>query len=509
VRWLPPTVLILAVWAPARGQVLQAQALQCLGFRLSICASATEDEPDLPLGAEQAGEPDLPLGAKEPGEPELPGVKGGAADEPKLPIGVGEPNEPQAKAPETTNWLEAVGGTGFLDVRGGVRTQSDRYQRDASLGETRLQLDVQNTWEKLTFKLVADFVYDPVLDHHTIDLEQGQGWLDLRQANVSFTPVQFVDVKLGRQILTWGTGDLVFINDLFPKDWQAFFIGRDVEYLKAPSDAVKVGLFTELANLNVVFTPRFDADRFIRGERISYYNAMLGRQAGRDAVARTDQPNEWFRDHEWAARLSRNLGGYELAGYGYWGYWKSPSGMDVRTMRSTFPRLSVYGGSVRGQVGRGIGNVEVGYYDSREDRGGDDPFTANSQLRILAGYEQELPQIAKDLTVGVQYYVEWMMDHDPYVRTLPPGTPRADEDRHVLTFRVTKLLLNQNLTLSLFAYYSPTDSDAYIRPHAKYKIDDHWSVEVGANVFFGQYDHTFFGQFEKNTNVYAGARYSF
>ncbi len=62
-------------------------------------------------------------------------------------------------------------------------------------------------------------------------------------------------ITLGRQILTWGTGDLVFINDLFPKDWVSFFIGRDVEYLKAPSDALKVSAFSSWANLDLVYTP--------------------------------------------------------------------------------------------------------------------------------------------------------------------------------------------------------------------------------------------------------------
>jgi len=480
--------------------------IRVAGVLLAAAAAPAlaSDEPALPRGAEPAlpkgAEPALPKGA----EPALP--KGA---EPTLPKGLDKPvpKPPAAAAP--ADWLRQVGLTGFLDVRGGVRTQRDSHQRDASIGEARAQLDLQRTWQKVTFRLVGDFVYDAVTHHHTIDLESGEGWLDLRQANAAFSPAPFLDVKVGRQILTWGTGDLLFINDLFPKDWQAFFIGRDVEYLKAPSDAVKLGLFGELANLDVVFTPRFDADRFIRGERISYWNAFLGRQAGRDAVVDVDRPNEWFRDHEWAARLSKTVGGYELAAYGYWGYWKSPAGTDVRTMRATFPRLNVYGASARGQVGRGIGNIEVGYYDSREDRAGDDAFVANSQLRILAGYEQDVPEIAKDLTVGVQYYLEWMMDYDAYAGGLPPGLHRADEDRHVLTFRVRKLLLNQNLTLSLFAYYSPTDSDAYLRPSAKYKIDDHWTVEVGGNVFFGARDHTFFGQFENNTNVYASLRYSF
>ena len=69
--------------------------------------------------------------------------------------------------------------------------------------------------------------------------------------------------------------------------------------------------------------------------------------------------------------------------------------------------------------------------------------------------------------------------------------------------------MNQNLTLSLFAFYSPSDHDAYLRPKIKYRIDDHWSAEAGGNIFVGENEHTFFGQFEKNTNLYIGVRYSF
>ncbi len=128
-------------------------------------------------------------------------------------------------------------------------------------------------------------------------------------------------------------------------------------------------------------------------------------------------------------------------------------------------------------------------------------------MRFLAGYEQE---VARDLTLGLQYYLEWMLDYDAYLRSLPAGgTIAAEEDRSVFTFRITRLLMDQNLILSLFSYYSPTDEDAYLRVNALYKVDDSWSVEGGGNFFQGDEDHTFFGQFKGASNVYAGTRYSF
>lgn len=395
---------------------------------------------------------------------------------------------------------------GFLDVHGGARTQGDPKQGDSSLGEARLQLDAQRFFDAATLQLRADFLYDWALDDTDVDLEEGKGWLDLREANVVFSPLQVVDVKLGRQILTWGTGDLVFINDSFPKDFQSFFIGRDEEYLKAPSDALFMSVFHDWVNLDVAYMPRFDADRFISGERISFFSPEAGGRIGEVDEIRVDRPDDWFSDDEWALRLSRNVDGHELAAYGYRGFWKSPRAANPETGEATFPELQVYGASVRGRVAEGIGNVEVGYYDSLDDRGGSDPLVPNSEARVLLGYQRE---VARDLTATVQYYLEYMMDHDAFARNLAAGQPVTDQDRHVLTLRLTKLLWSQNLILSFVSLYSPSDQDAYVRPIASYKVTDAWLVTAGANVFLGKDDRTFFGQFENNSNVYAGARYSF
>jgi len=279
-----------------------------------------------------------------------------------------------------------------------------------------------------------------------------------------------------------------------------------VEYLKAPSDAVKASLFSKYANLNVVYTPAFDADRYIDGRRVSFWNDTMGRRVGRSTPIMEDRPSRWFTDDEIAARLYKNVGGYELAAYYYHGFWKSPAGLDPADGDATFPELAVYGASIRGTVGRGIGSFEAGYYDSMDDSGGRNPFVRNSELRAMIGYEQE---VATEFTASAQWYIEHMMDHEDYSRTLPPGATRLDEDRHVLTLRLTKLLMSQNLRLSLFTFYSPTDNDTYARPIINYKVDDHWTVEAGGSVFSGENRRSFFGQFVMNSNAYVAARYSF
>lgn len=386
---------------------------------------------------------------------------------------------------------------GFYETRAGYRTRKDKFEKDMSIMETRLQLDLSTYTDWADFRVRGDIIGDLVTE---------EGDFDLREANMSTSPLDFMDVKVGRQILTWGTGDLIFINDLFPKDWQSFFIGRDTEYLKAPSDAVKASVFGDLGNVDFVYTPQFDSDRFISGERISFWDGNVFRLAGRDRIVHTNKPDRWFRDDEFAVRAYKNINNYEYALYGYWGYWKSPGGQTAGSNpQVTFPDLNVYGASIRGNVGKGIGNIEAGYYESSDDLSGKDPLVNNSELRFLLGYSQE---IGRDFTAGVQYYIEHMLDYGNYLDNLGSG-PARDRDRNVVTVRLTKLFLDQTLRCSLFTYYSPTDKDAYMRPKINYKVADDVALELGANIFFGDHPNTFFGQFQNDSNIYTAVRYTF
>jgi hypothetical protein len=386
---------------------------------------------------------------------------------------------------------------GFLEARGGLRLQNDPYEKDATIAEVRLQTDLSRDFDRVELKLKFDLLGDRVIEEFDADL---------REFTLAFTPLDIMDVKVGRQVLTWGTGDMLFVNDLFPKDWVSFFIGRDSEYLKAPTDAVRASLFFDALDVDLVYVPKFVGSEYIDGSRLSYWNSFLGRTAGLDFIFNDESPNDFGKDAEYSVRLSKNITGIELALYGYYGFWKTPEGLDPSTIKLTYPQLLVCGSSIRGPMLGGIGSAEAGYYYTRDDGSGKDPLVRNSEVRFLTGFEKEL---FRDFTGGIQYYLEYMQDYDEYERSLPAGMEKKDELRHVLTLRLTRMLMNQNLTLSFFTYYSPSDADGYVRPKIHYKINDHWAAEIGGNLFFGDNDYTFFGQFKDNTNAYAALRFSF
>ncbi len=397
---------------------------------------------------------------------------------------------------------------GFAEGAFAPKFGSDKTKHENfNMAEARVQLKseyyfdddtVLTDWQTY-ISVKFDFLLDGYMERSFVT--------DIRELNVSFMPFDFMDIKVGRQVLTWGTGDYLFLNDLFPKDYISFFIGRDDEYLKKPNDALRVMLFPDWFNLDLVFIPFFRENDVPEGKRISFFDAFEGGITGlntrREILTRSNNPENFM----YAGRIYRNFSSYETALYYYRGFDPSPrSYYSERDLMLYYERLDAYGGSVRGPVLSGIGNIEVSYYYSPEDSHGDIRERQNSRMKYLAGYEKDL---GNDLRIGFQYYLEQTLDYDEYHRALRSLDYRWDEFRHVITNRVTKLFANQTIRASVFTFFSPSDMDVYVRPSLSWDATDAWTLTIGANLLWGRDSWTEFGGVQKNKNIYVRLRYSF
>lgn len=370
---------------------------------------------------------------------------------------------------------------------------------DFVLAEARFRLDLSHYTDLAELSFKVDLVADDVIDDVVIDI---------RQAVITLHASSWLDVRAGRQVLTWGTGDLVFLNDLFPKDFVSFFIGRDVEFLKAPSNSVKFSFYPKPVNLDLVWTPVFTPDRYITGVRLSYFDSSVPGLVSAESMGQpltAALPPKTIENGELAGRLYRTFGGYELALYGYMGFTKQPLAFDPSLDVATFSRLGAYGASLRGTVASGIGNLEGSYYDSVDDRAGTDPNVPNSQVRGLLGYER---QLFADFTLGLQYFLQWNLDYDQLIANSPTPQFEPDELQHTLTLRMTYRFRQETMIMSLFAFVSPSDEDTHLRPSFTYAWSDAVTIDLGANIMAGN-EAGFFGQLEQNSNIYGRLRYSF
>ncbi len=369
---------------------------------------------------------------------------------------------------------------------------------DFILAEERFRLDI-STWSnsiEASARLKVDFFQDALTE---------RSGLELREAYIDYTTGDF-DFRIGRQITTWGVGDLLFINDTFPKDWVSFFSGRPLEYLKFGVDGFQARYSSRIINGELMVIPFFEPDILPNSERFFLFNPFKALSSQNEEI-----PEHTYGKTELALRLYGKIGDFDLSGYAYKGFWKTP-GMKPDSFTAPtqvtafYPELSVYGFSLQKSALGGVLSFENGYYHSRDDVDGDDPTVTNSQIRLLFGYGRQLKE---DLTLGLQYYVEAMDDYSDYKKSIPAGFPEQKEYRDTFTLRLEQLLKHQTWRLSLFTFINPADNDYLIQPSVSYKFSDNLYANLGGNIFGGEKDTTFIGQFGKNDNIYLSVSFNF
>jgi hypothetical protein len=384
---------------------------------------------------------------------------------------------------------------GFLQSHAAARTGdvdcSAVTECDFPAADVRGQLSAEgrNATGTLGFLGRLELVRDVALDD--TDLTARELYADWNSENFG--------ARLGRQLITWGVGDLLFINDTFPKDPEALFTGQPMEYFKLGADALKLNAYAAPANVELVVA-MFRADNTPTSRRFILpdpFPAALPR--------RTEEPDNSAEELEVSGRVYRYIDNWELSGYASRTHFHTPArGVTAGEVVGTFPRLNTLGASLTGPAVKGVVSFEVGYYDSVQDRDGGDPSVENSQFRGLVGYTRQPWQ---DATLGLQLYGEWMYDYGAYRQALPAGLPVKDRVRKVATVRFTQLFAHQTLALSVFGFFGLSENDHYLIPSLRYAFSDDLWAEIGANVFGGDRNGTF-GSLRDNRNVYATVRLS-
>lgn len=384
---------------------------------------------------------------------------------------------------------------GFVQGNYAANLAGDNPNGDSfKWAEERLQLKLDGSLDQVRFFVKADTWHDHLASE--ADVELREGYLDYGASRW--------DLRAGRQVLTWGVGDLVFINDVFPKDYEAFFSGRPLEYLKKGIDGLRLGAYPDVASLELVLIPWFEPNTYPESGRLWQFDPMPG-----VSERSSEEPDKELGNTEIALRAYRRLGDFDAALYAYRGYFRQPAMLpdDPATPRHltlTYPELGVYGASLQGSFLAGVVSLEAGYYDSLDDGDGDNPLLPNSQVRLLVGYQI---QVWEEGTLGLQYYTEIMQKYDAYSQTLPSGFPGEERTTGYLTVRVTQFFRNQTLRLSWFSFVSPDEGDYLLNPEITYHFTDQIWGAAGLMVFDGGDPWSRFGQLDDNDHGYVQVRY--
>lgn len=344
----------------------------------------------------------------------------------------------------------------------------------------------QRASDTLSASLRAEGLYDRALE---------SGRVRVREAFIDWAPGGSVNLKLGRQVLTWGVSDYLYVNDIFPKNYDSFFTGGGFDRMKEPVDAARLTWNTGGIDVEAIIS-RSKSDRSPDPRRFVAM-AMSGPagEAG-DADDRTDV----------ALKVSGHAGGWDLAGYtASFGSREPRFFMDAGGLRFDRSRLRHLGASITGNAAGGLVWLEGALRDASAPRTAVvSRHSIDEAAKFIAGYSRE---VGTDLTASVQLQLEAMTNRDRYLASLAPGLRPVKRIGTTLHLRVQGRWINQTVGAGAQLFVG-NEGDTHFNPFASWSPADGWTFEGGANLFNGKPD-TRYGAFKDDSNVYVLGRFSF
>ena len=103
------------------------------------------------------------------------------------------------------------------------------------------------------------------------------------------------------------------------------------------------------------------------------------------------------------------------------------------------------------------------------------------------------------------------MDYDAYESTMFMNPYRKKEAHNTYTVRLTYKDQQETLWASVFTYYRPQDNDSFTRIDITKRLDNNFSVTLGAAIFTGKdhYEDREFGMLRHDDNIFVRLKYNF
>ena len=401
--------------------------------------------------------------------------------------------------------------SGYLESRNQVRVKD--VDEPISLRQ-RLWVDCYLGQDWIRGFSSAYFDYDPAFRDWTDDTDELY-YVELNEAYLTID-TERIDFILGKKMMRWGTGDGINPMDLInPRDY------RD-PIASARADArlpilLANGIFM-LGPVTVegVLIPKAEVNEFplpdSPWEPRALKEMRRSAKSGEILLAPKEEPDDWFKDSEFAFRASTVWKGFDLALLYYNGYTDDPAYhrdylTDAR-MRFTprYHRYQAYGfnfakGFERATI-RGELAVKPGLLFSIDT---DDPsYVEDSDGLVSRDLYQGVIGIDRTFFTNLYVNVQFFADIIEYGQEALASKRKT----HGITFEISDKFLDDDLTAGFRGMYFTSNDGSASEIFAEYKIGDNWQIAPGYMFFNGPKDSRL-GQFSHNDMIYLRLRYSF
>jgi hypothetical protein len=405
----------------------------------------------------------------------------------------------------------------FLSISGYLESRNQLRAKDVdepiSLRQ-RLWLDCYLGQDWIRGFASGYFDYDPAVRDWTDDTDELY-YVELNEAYLTID-TERIDFILGKKMMRWGTGDGINPMDLInPRDY------RD-PIASARADArlpilLANGIFL-LGPVTVegVLIPKAEVNEFplpdSPWEPEGLRDMRRSAESGEIVLAAREEPDNWFKDSEFAFRVSTVTGGFDLALLYYNGYPDDPAYhrdylADGR-MRFTpcYHRYHAYGfnfakgferATIRGELAVKPGllfPIDSNDPSYKEDSDG---LVSRDLYQGVIGIDRTF---FTNLYVNLQFFTDLIEDGQEALA--------ARRKTHGLTFEISDKFLDDDLTAGFRGTYFTSNDGSASEIFAEYKIGDNWQLAPGYMFFNGPKDSRL-GQFKDNDMIYFRLRYCF
>ncbi len=380
---------------------------------------------------------------------------------------------------------------GFVDTYHALRTKSPN---DFMSSRTRFRGELQKAYGKSSMFVSFNVNQNSIL-------KELNGF-ELREAYFDYSSKHW-SLRAGRQLIIWGSADGMRITDLISPMDMTEFLARDYDDIRLPVEALKFQYFRGVMKLELVYVPIFKGFVLPTNPKNPWAMSMSAPNGVPLAMQAEKKPDLTFENGEFGGRLTFNLSGIDCSLAGLYTYDKMPVFManfqsGGIAVTPEYRRMTFVGGDFSKPLGQFVIRGEGAFSINKSFATKQFPtqLQKHHTVNTLLGVDWYAP---KEWMLSVQIANNAILDYDKVLS--------EEENTNLLTFNISKSLLNSTLKLSDFIYSDLNNGGFFNRFSVDYALSDQIHLLIGYDHFEG--DKGMFGMFKNNSEVWIKAKYSF
>jgi hypothetical protein len=470
-------------------------------------------------------------------------VFGGFEDDADGEDGEDDSPPPTDRFWELTGSLSLGGSVNYLKHRAfkepGETTDYGGLQRLRSRLNLQLDLDLPLDWKmRIAGFAFYDWAYllngrsnysDDVLDLYEWEV-------DFQEFYLQGSPLDDLDLKVGRQVVNWGRSDSLRVLDVLnPLDNREPGL-TDIEDIRRPTTMLKADYYLGDWSLSLIAIPelRFDYLPPV-GNDFAPVTETIG-TVGYFAAPEW-KPSASFKNTEWAVRLMGIFSGWDIS-FHYANHWLNapyfdpvinvipppppppllPPDVSFDGTKTRYSRVQMAGTGANYTLGSWLFKSEFAWVDGTHYTTSEEFDLSTFGLGVIDVPTGTVRKDRIDFMAGVEYYgfnntnisLEIANRHIiDYQSNMRPNFG-VRENQVETAIRITRSFMNERLDLTVLGiiYGTKAQDGSVVRAEARYDILDGLEAALGM-VFYQKGKTPFFQNIARNDRIFFEVKYSF